>query len=62
MLGKKIRPQRVSCDSEGRVYVGDGDNSRVLVVNGNTGVAIQELLQDTGLGRVSNVCCLSNPH
>ena len=62
VLGKKINPQGVSCDSEGRVYVGDYGNSRVLVVNGNTGEVIQELLQGSGLGYVNRVCCLSNPH
>ncbi len=62
VLGKEINPDGVSCDSEGRVYVADGSNSRVLVVNGNTGEVIQELLQDAGLGSVYKVCCLSNPH
>ena len=62
VLGKKIRPEGVSCDSEGRVYHADRGNSRVLIVNGYTGQVIQRLLQDAGLGYVSRVCCLSNPH
>ena len=62
VLGKKVKPEGVSCDSEGRVYVADGGNSRVLVLNGYTGEVIQELLKDAGLGSVFNVCCLSNPH
>ena len=62
VLGKEIVPWSVSCDSEGRVYVADKWNSRVLLLNGYTGEVIQQLLQDTGLGYVSRVCCLSNPH
>ena len=62
VLGKKINPDGVSSDSEERVYVADRFNSRVLVVNGNTGEVIQELLQDAGLGWVQNVCCMSNPN
>ncbi len=62
VLGKKMDPEHVSCDSEGRVYVTDGDNSRVLVLNGYTGEVMQQLLQDAGVGRVFSVCCLSNPH
>ncbi len=62
VLGKKIDSQGVSCDSEGRVYVADYLNRRVLLLNGYTGEVIQQLLQDAGLGRVLRVCCLSNPH
>ncbi len=62
VLGKKIYPGSVSSDSEGRVYVGDVHNSRVLSVNGSTGKVIKELLQDAELGVVYDVCCLSNPH
>ncbi len=61
VLGKRINPWGVSSDSEGRVYIPDGHNRRVLVVNGYTGEVIQELLQDAGLGDVWRVCCLSNP-
>ncbi len=61
VLGKKIYPRGMSCDSEGRVYVADGDNSRVLLLNGYTGEVIQQLLQDD-VGGVYRVCCLSNPH
>ena len=62
VLGECIDPYAVSCDSEGRVYVADWTNSRVLLLNGYTGEVIQQLLQDTGLGYVVRVCCLSNPH
>ena len=66
VLGKKINPQGVSCDSEGRVYVADGkwrSQSRVLLLNGYTGEVIQQLLKDDGVGKhVLKVCCLSNPH
>ncbi len=62
VLGKVIRPNGVSCDSEGRVYVADHDNKRVLLLNGYTGEVIQQLLQDAGLVSVRGVCCLSNPH
>ncbi len=62
VLGKEIKPRSVSCDSEGRVYVADGNNSRVLLLDGSTGEVIQQLLQDAGLEDVFNVCCLSNPH
>ncbi len=62
VLGKKIDPAGVSCDSEGRVYVADGPNRRVLLLNGYTGEVIQQLLQDAGLERVLRVCCLSDPH
>ncbi len=62
VLEKEIDPYGVSCDSEGRVYVADGGNRRLLLFNGYTGQVIQQLLQDTGLGTIYNVCCLSNPH
>ncbi len=62
VLGKKIEPCGVSCDSEGRVYVADGDTSRALLLNGYTGEVIQQLLQGTGLEDVFNVCCLRDPH
>ena len=62
VLGKKIQPMGVSCDSKGRVYVGDRGNRRVLLLNGYTGEVIQPLLEDARLGTVSRVCCLSNPH
>ncbi len=62
VLGKKIVPRDVSCDSEGRVYVADGNRSRVLLVNGYTGQVIQQLLQDARLGQVYRVCCLRDPH
>ncbi len=62
VLGKKITPQGVSCDSEGQVYVTDRTNRRVLLLNGYIGEVIQQLLQDDGLGEVDRVCCLSNPH
>ncbi len=61
VLGKEIDPWGVSSDSEGRVYIADRRNKRVLVVNAFTGEVIQELLQDAGLGWVYRVCCLSNP-
>ncbi len=61
VLGKEIDSWGVSCDSEGRVYVADGENSRVLLLNGYTSEVIQQLLQDAGLGTVYRVCCLSNP-
>ncbi len=61
MLGKKIDPWGVSCDIEGRVYVADGCNCRVLIVNGSTGRPIQQLLQDARLGDIWKVCWLSNP-
>ncbi len=62
VLGKKIHPRGISSDAEGRVYVADCDNSRVLVVNGNTGEVMQELLLYARLGWVTKVCCLSNPN
>ncbi len=62
VLGKKINPLGVSSDSDGWVYVADGRNSRVLVVNCYTGEVIQQLLQDADLGRVHKICCPSNPH
>ncbi len=61
MLGKWINPLGVNCDSEGHLYIADGDNCRVLLVNGSTGEVVQELLQDAGLGRVDDVCWMSNP-
>ncbi len=61
VLGKKINPWGVSCDSEGHLYVADGNNSRVLLSYGSTGEVVQELLQDVGLGCVEVVCCMSNP-
>ena len=62
VLGKKIYPYGVSCDAEGQVYVADMRNRRVLLLNGYTGEVIQKLLWDDGLGFVSKVCCLSDPH
>ncbi len=61
VVKKDINPLDVSCDSEGRVYVADWINSRVLLLNGYTGQVIQQLLQDAGLGNVYRVCCLRNP-
>ncbi len=61
VLGKEINPYGVSSDNEGHLYIADGRNSRVLVVNGFTGEVVQELLQDAGLGVVCDVRCMSNP-
>ncbi len=60
VLGKEMKPQGVSCDNEGHLYIADGHNSRVLLVNGTTGQAVQELLWDAGLDYVLDVCCMSN--
>ncbi len=60
-LGKNVNPMGVDSDKEGRVYIADCDNRRVLLVDGTTGEVIQELLKDAGLGKVWRVCCLSNP-
>ncbi len=63
VLGKRIYPGAVICDSEGWIYVAELDNSRVLLLDGYTGEVIQQLPQDARLGRyVSRVCCLSNPN
>ena len=60
--GKKITPEGVSCDAEGRVYVGNGYDGKVWVVNGFTGEIIQEIKGETGMGAGAyKVCCLSNP-
>ena len=61
-LGKNIDPRGVSSDREGRVYIADCDNRRVLLVDGSTGEVLQELLNNAGLGKVWRVCCLSKPN
>ncbi len=39
--GKMIRPNGMDTDDEGRLYVGDGANSRIIVLDGSTGYELQ---------------------
>ncbi len=62
LLGKVVpRPYGIRNDSEGRVYIGDHNNKRVLLVNGYTGEVMQQVGKEAGFGLVSNLCCLDNP-
>ena len=44
------------------MYVGNGYDGKVWVVNGFTGEIIQEIKGETGMGAGAyKVCCLNNP-
>ena len=44
--GKKLFPREVCCDVDGRIYVADGTNEQLIVLNDMTGELIQVLLKD----------------
>ena len=56
--GRQIDPQGITSDGKGRVFVADGDNSRILVLEASSGEVLQILLDDKHLGKVFDVCCL----
>ncbi len=44
--GKQLDPTRVMCDEIGRVYVADGTNKRIVVLDARDGSFIQELKEE----------------
>ncbi len=60
--GTKIKPEGISCDEDGRVYIANGKDGTIWVVNGYNGEVIDKLGAETGMGKgVYKVCCLNNP-
>ena len=57
--GKKLDLRGVSYDLNGRIYVADGHNERLVVLNGETREVIQVSLKDEGW--VFDVCWTSSP-
>ena len=59
--GKKLDLCGVCCDLDGRLYLADGKNKRLIVLNGKTGGLLQVLLKDDETGGVYGVCWMSSP-
>ena len=43
LLRKTIDPQGICSDSSGRLFIADGKNQRILVLDGSTGLGLQAL-------------------
>ncbi len=60
--GKPCKPHGMCSDTQGRLYVADADNERVLVLQASSGVVIQEIDME-GLGDLSGIAwCSTQPH
>ncbi len=60
--GKPCNPHNMCSDTQGGLYVADGRNKRVLVLQASTGVVIQEIDME-GLGLIAGVAwCSTQPH
>ncbi len=59
VCGQDPNPFGLSSDSVGKIYVADGKNERLLVLDSTSGKLIQVLLKGTKLGRTWNVSCMS---
>ena len=58
---KELDPRGVCCDLDGRVYVADGSNGRIILFNGETGEVCQVLLQNDGMGWIYEVFWTNDP-
>ena len=54
--GKEMKPYGICSDTEGRIFVADGQNSRVVVLDNQNGECIQSLLMGERMGDVFDVC------
>ena len=60
MKSKELEPWGVCCDLDGRIYVADGSNERLLILDMATGKLIQTL-SDAGSGGMWRVYWMNNP-
>ena len=54
-----IRPCGVCCDGEGRLYVADADNERLLLFDTNNGKVMQTFLEKRRMW-IYYVCCTND--
>ena len=54
--GKKVAPNAICCDKEGRLFVGDDTNLRFLLLDGRTGELLQVFRHDSEISSVWEVC------
>ena len=54
--GKKIIPYGICSDTDGRIFVADGQNGRLLVFCAENGEFIQSLLSEERMPAVFDVC------
>ena len=59
--GKNLDPRGVCCDLDGRIYVDDGGNKRLIMFDGKMGVLMQLLLTDEKAGWINNVIWTDTP-
>ena len=53
---KSLDPRRVCHDLDGRIYVADGENKRLILLNGETGELMQVLVKDEKIGWIFEAC------
>lgn len=58
--GRMIKPYGICYDSDGRIYVADGGNKRLLVFDCLTGELLQVLLDNDRTGDIFDVCWTSS--
>ena len=54
--GQKVAPNTICCDTEGRLFVGDDTNIRVLLIDGGTGELLRVFKHDNEISSVWDVC------
>ena len=54
--GQKVAPNTICCDTEGRLFVGDDINIRVLLLDGGTGKLLRVFWHDNKISSVWDVC------
>ena len=59
--GDELDPRGVCCDMDGRIYMVDGYNYWLILLNGETGEVMQILLKDVQTRRIHDVCWTSSP-
>ena len=60
--GKPCDPHGMCSDTQGRLYVADGNNERVLVLQASTGLIIQAIDME-GVGAILSIAwCSTQPH
>ena len=60
VAGKDIDPWGVCCDSTGHIYVGDTANSRVLLLDSQSGEVLQVVLNEKNVHKVHNISWVSS--
>ena len=58
---KKLNPHGLCCDMDGRVYIADGWNERLIVLKGESGELKQVLLTDKNTGWIRDVHWINPP-